>query len=107
MIDESYFDKSRYYEIAQKVASKYQDRTSMAFGLALNAMDVGFERMVKNPTIRADIEREPRMIKVYLTWYMKTAIEVELGYDNEDTRAWKRNGFDKYVKEAAQNGGSD
>ncbi len=96
------FDKTKYISLAMTIASKFKDETNMVYGFAMNGVDIGLQRIQRSKVMMEEVERKPDMIAAHLTWYVKTCIEVELGYDNEDTRAWKNGKFDEYAKKAAR-----
>ncbi len=98
---EDIYDKTKYVELAMKVANHFKDETNMVYGFAMNGVEICLKRVQSNPKIREEIEADPRRIALYITWYVKTCIEVELGYDNPDTKAWRKGRFDEYIKKAA------
>jgi hypothetical protein len=94
-------DKTKYVDLAMKVANQFKDETNMVYGFAMNGVDICLNRIQSNPVIREEIEADPRRVALYITWYVKTCIEVELGYDNQDTQAWKKGRFDEYIRKSA------
>ncbi len=62
------------------VADKYKDER--AYEAALVGLYVG---------LKAYTEKEnTHNLETYLHWFIKTSIEYELGYENEDTKIWKK-----------------
>lgn len=68
-------------ELVQAVASKYEGDNLETVGMA--GLKKGLESYLKN-----ERWNENYKIGIYLSWWIKTAIEAHLEIDNEDTRAW-------------------
>lgn len=65
--------------LVEKIASHYELK---------NGIEVGIRGVVRGLKAYRDSERWDLKLDVYLTWWIKTAIEAEMGVDNKDTKAY-------------------
>lgn len=70
-------------DLCQSVSAKYP-QCKNAYELAVKGMKIGLTKYESNQLK----EKDAPQLDAYLTWYMKTPIEFDLGEDNEDTNAW-------------------
>ena len=71
--------------IAQEIAGHYKSLD--AFEESIRGMRYGLSRYKER---YEDFHKKDFRLSVFLTWYMKTAIEVSEGIDNEDTRRFSQ-----------------
>ena len=72
--------------LAEQVASKYSKELSNSFEVSIRGLRFGLSKYRDKVLARGDDIK----LSAYLTWFMKTSIEFELGLENDDTFAWQR-----------------
>ena len=67
-------------DLTEKIVEKYEKETYEA---GLKGLKIGVQKYLEK-------ERFDTKIGLYVTWYIKTAIEYELNYKNKDTEIWEK-----------------
>lgn len=73
----------RLFNLVESVASKYELKNG--FEVGVRGMVRGLEAYKKND------RQKDHKLDTYLAWWIKSAIEHQLGWENEDTIAYGKN----------------
>jgi len=73
------------FDLLEKIIGKYEiedEEAAQIYKVAYDALKLGLEKYRD--------KKSESTLGLYVTWFIKTAIETELGYVTENTKIWKK-----------------